>query len=73
MGKICKFMSTSNRCLWFQPTTKTGSNNEIHNIYTEKINKVSLNCKDDKRKIVEDEITTLALGHFKSKNGRLSS
>ena len=44
-----------------------------HNIYTEKINKVALSGDDDKRIILEDGIHTLALGHFKSKNGRFSS
>ena len=38
-----------------------------HNIFTEAVNKVALSCKDDKREILEDGITTLALGHFKSK------
>ena len=38
-----------------------------HNIYTEKINKVTLSCEDDKRIILEDGVHTLALGHFKSK------
>ena len=38
-----------------------------HNIYTEKIKKVALSCEDEKRIIPEEEIHTLALGHFKSK------
>ena len=38
-----------------------------HNIYTEKINKVTLSCEDDKRIILEDGVHTLVLGHFKSK------
>ena len=42
-----------------------------HNIYTEKINKVALSCEDDKIIILEDGVHTLALGHFKSKNGHL--
>ena len=34
-----------------------------HNIYTEKVNKVALNCEDDKRFICEDGIHTFAPGH----------
>ena len=57
-------------CL-FQARTKLTKMNVIrsraHNVYIEKINKVALSCEDDKRIILEDEIHTLALGHFKSK------
>ena len=61
-------------CL-FQAKIKLTKMNVIcsraHNIYTEKINKVALSCEDDKRIILKDKIHTLALGHFKSKNGHL--
>ena len=42
-----------------------------HNIYTEKINKVALSCKDDKRFICEDGIHTFALGHFGKNSEKL--
>ena len=38
-----------------------------HNTYTEKVNKVALNCEDDKRFICEDGIHTFALKHYKIK------
>ena len=62
-------------CLFVAKTKLTKMNvirSRAHNIYTEKINKVALSCEDDKREILEDGITTLNLGHFKLKNGRLS-
>jgi len=41
---------------------------ELHEMYTVEINKVALDYSDDKRKILEDGINTLALGHYKSKS-----
>ena len=38
-----------------------------HEVYTEIINKVALNWYDDKRYILDDEIHTLAWGHYKIK------
>ena len=38
-----------------------------HELYTNKINKVSLNGNDDKRHVLEDNINTLAIGHYKIK------
>ena len=35
-----------------------------HDIYSERVNKVSLSHKDDKRFILEDNIPTLAHGHY---------
>ena len=36
-----------------------------HNVYTTQINKVALCGKDDKRHILDNNIKTLALGHYK--------
>jgi len=36
-----------------------------HELYTNEINKIALNGDDDKRYILEDNINTLALGHYK--------
>ena len=36
-----------------------------HNVYTHRINKIVLNCKDDKRFILDDNIKTLAWGNYK--------
>ena len=38
----------------------------LHDIYTEQINKVALSADDDKRIILEDGVSTLAYGHYKS-------
>ena len=58
------------KCL-FTRKSKLAKMNVIHsraqNIYTEKINKVTLSCEDDKRFICEDGIHTFALGHYKIK------
>jgi len=39
---------------------------EKHELYTQQINKIALSAEDDKRVInlMEDEILTLAYGHF---------
>ena len=36
---------------------------DLHNITTQKMNKIALSYNDDKRYICEDGISTLALGH----------
>ena len=36
-----------------------------HDIFTEEVNKEALSANDDKRYILEDGISTLALGHYK--------
>ena len=38
----------------------------LHDIYTEQNNKVALSADDDKRIIMEDGVSTLAYGHYKS-------
>ena len=35
-----------------------------HKVYTEEINKIALSHDDDKRRILEDGVHTLALGHY---------
>ena len=37
----------------------------FHNIFTETVNKVSLSADDDKRVVMEDKISTLAIGHYR--------
>ena len=39
-----------------------------HNLYSERITKVALCPKDDKRVILEDKISTLAIGHYATRN-----
>ena len=36
-----------------------------HEVYTEEVNKVALSPSDDKRHILEDQVHTLALRHYK--------
>lgn len=38
--------------------------NKLHHNYSVTINKIGLNSKDDKRHIAEDNISTIALGHY---------
>ena len=38
-----------------------------HNLMTLKINKVGISCYDNKRYILDDNINTLAHGHYKTK------
>ena len=37
---------------------------EKHEIHSEQVNKVALNCEDDKRVILDDKVSTLAIGHY---------
>ena len=41
---------------------------QLHDVYTEEVNKVALSAEDDKRVIMEDGIHTLAYGHYRLKN-----
>ena len=41
-----------------------------HNIGTERINKTALSADDDKRVILPDGISTLAIGHYRLSEGR---
>ena len=36
-----------------------------HDLFTEEVNKIALSAADDKRVILEDQIHTLAYGHYK--------
>jgi len=38
----------------------------FHNIFTETVNKVALPADDDKRVIMADRISTLAIGHYRA-------
>jgi len=38
----------------------------FHNVFTEMVNKVALSANDDKRVVVEDKISTLAIGHYRA-------
>ena len=38
-----------------------------HNVFTFQMNKIALSAFDDKRWILDDGITTLAHGHYKTK------
>ena len=40
----------------------------LHELHSERITKIALCPKDDKRIILEDKISTLAIGHYKTKN-----
>ena len=44
----------------------------LHEIYTEEINKVALSADDDKRIILEDGVSALAYGHYKSSETKTS-
>ena len=38
-----------------------------HDLFTKQVNKKALSTDDDKRIILEDKISTLAIGHYKSR------
>jgi len=40
----------------------------FHNIFTETVNKLALSADDDKRVVMEDKISTLAIGHYRVEN-----
>jgi len=37
----------------------------FHHVFTETVNKVALSANDDKRIVMEDKISTLAIGHYR--------
>ena len=37
-----------------------------HNVYTYEMNKIALSAFDDKRWVLEDGVSTLAYGHYKT-------
>ena len=39
----------------------------LHRLFTETMSKIALSADDDKRVVLEDKISTLALGHYKLK------
>jgi len=39
---------------------------DMHDVYTEEVNKIALSADDDKRIILEDGISTLSYGHYKN-------
>ena len=40
-----------------------------HEVYTERLNKKAISHVDNKRILCEDRIHTLAIGHWRTKNG----
>ena len=42
--------------------------NRKHEIFSETVNKIALSANDDKRIILDDKISTLAFGHYKTNN-----
>ena len=67
----CSFIHPRDHNIYSERMRINVIRSRAHNIYTEKIKKVALSCEEDKRIILKDKIHTLALGHFKSKNGYL--
>ena len=38
---------------------------DLHEMYSEEVNKVALSSKDDKRHVLPNKIDTVALGHYR--------
>jgi len=51
-----------------QMSTMNIIRSRFHNIFTATINKVSLSADDVKRVVMEDKISTLAIGHYRAEN-----
>jgi hypothetical protein len=48
-----------------QEVQQNGFRSYQHQLYTEKVNKIGLSCRDDKSYIQDDNINTYTLGHYK--------
>ena len=60
-------------CLYlgiFQTRSMCVIRSRLHELHSERITKVALCPKDDKRIILEDKISTLAIGHHKTKTNQ---
>ena len=53
---------------WFSGQKQNRLVNQIrpykHKMYSETVDKVTLSCEDDKRIILDDNVHTLAIGHW---------
>ena len=47
---------------------RTDTQSHKHEIFSETVNKIALSADDDKRIILDDKISTLAFGHYKTNN-----
>ena len=55
-------------CLFHNNThyrTMNTIRSHLHNVYSERVNKIALSADDDKRCIMEDGISTLSYGHYR--------
>ena len=73
MSTVRKDITLANyrECLYSGiPQTRTMCviRSRLHKLYSERITKVALCPKDDKRLILEDKISILAIGHYATRN-----